>query len=359
MSIHLNRLQTGKSVASIEREGRSFRLLESKHKNSVVARAVVVAGGPHSPRVDAASYRDASERSFDIDPIVVRRETGSDRLGKKLGLNVEALIGDPVIDDRYYFETDTKADVVRDLFADPALRAALVEAAALFDAVVIGPPGGVVAGVRESPLSLKDDMRVGALERLAGALPLVRARPPKSPFARIAPMVVGSTGIQIGIAGGTIWTSQCGALADPVVAVPILLAIAATAALAFTVLLLIFRGRPNGFRPWIMTSGFSMVTLAGLGVGLYNDLNLRLDPAQPKRYEATVVFYRPYKNKKQSGLLQVKGLPTSLVTPEGANGVQEIKHSLMPNPDCKRLELYIAPGYFGNPWVSRVRCMGN
>lgn len=358
MSIHLNRIQTAKDVASIEHEGRSFRLLEHRHKSSVTARTIVVSGGSHTPRVDAAGYRGAAERTFDIDPIVVRKETAADRFGKKLGLNVEALIGDGAIDDAYYFETDTAREVVRDLFSDPALRAALVEALGHADAVIIGPPGGVVAGMKDGGgLTLKDEDRLRALARLAGALPAIRARPPKSPFAQVAPMIVTSLAIQIGVGVGVVWTHGCRPLLGAVVALPMLLGVVAAAVLAFTVLLLAFRGRANGFRPWIMSSGFLVVGVNGAAVGLYNDLNERLDHVAPKQYEATVVAYRPYKKKKQDGLLQVKGLPSSLVTPTGANGAQEIAYSLMPDPTCKKLELRVAPGYFGNPWVSAVRCM--
>ena len=38
--------------------------------------------------------------------------------------------------------------------------------------------------------------------------------------------------------------------------------------------------------------------------------------------------------------------------------MQEVNYRVMPNPPCKRLELFIAPGRFGNPWVSHVKCLG-
>lgn len=358
MSSHLGRVSTGKVAASIQRDGRSYSLLENKHKNRVVARSIVVAGGSHAPRMHGASYRSMGEQCFDIDPIVVRSETDGDRFGKKLGLNVEALVGDPAIDERFYFETDTKPDVVRDLFSDPVLRASLVEALGLFEAVVIGPPRGVVAGVRGGALRLDDEARLQALHRLAGALPAIRVRAQKSQLARMAPQIFGSLLLQMGIGGGVFWSMSSRALVSPVVLVPLLLAITLALVLSFTVLLLIFRGRNSGFGPWLRTSLFLTVALGGLGVGLYNDLNHRMDPSTPVRYEVSVVRYRPHIKKKQSALLEVKGLPDSLVSGAGPGGVQEIDASWMPRADCKALELHVAPGHFGNPWVSKVSCAG-
>src|SRR5579884_2188817 len=51
--------------------------------------------------------------------IVLRRETAIDRFGKRLGLNRELEVGDPVFDAAVYIETDSpEGDVKRTLAAD-------------------------------------------------------------------------------------------------------------------------------------------------------------------------------------------------------------------------------------------------
>jgi hypothetical protein len=365
MGAQLQRIAGGSVVEEREFEGRRVRLLQSKHKSSVVARCVVVAGGPHTPRVEGASYRGVNERTFDIDPILVRPETGADRFGKALGLNLEASLGADEIDRKFYFETDTRPEIVRDLFADPALRDALLRNLERGDDVVIGPPGGAVAVVRsEGPttLELRDDVLV-PLVRLAGALPLVRARPPKSMFAHALPMLGLSMAIQLGVMPAVFVGTSSNGLSGSLVFRPILVGVAAAVVLAFTVFLALFRKRANGFRPWIITSIGTAIAFSGIGVALANYLNEELDTAKPRVYEALVVQYRTKIKKKQSGLLLVRGLPASLVEP-GAGGAQEIDYRFMPpndrvfpNPSCRKLALSIAPGRFGNPWVAGSRCL--
>lgn len=357
--MHLTRLQNGKIIAQTSLGERAFRLLESKHKSQVTSRSLVVSGGSHTPRVGATSYRALHQTAFEIDPIVVRTETGADRLGKKLGLNLEPQLGDASLDARYYFETDTKPEVVVDLFSDPALRFALLAALTKFDAVVLGPPGGAIAGVMtRSPtrLTLSDAARLKALEDLAAALPVIQARPPKRPLARVAPQMIAVTVLQACIMAGVFSSIGSPYLVEPLVLVPVLLGIAIAVVLVVPVLLLLFRRRANGFRPWIVTSLLSLVAMPFLSVGIYNRLNSALDEASPKRHEVTVLAYRPHINKKQKGLLRVLGLPASVAELE-PGGAAEIHHRWMPGSSCKRLAIDIAPGHFGNPWVSHVACL--
>lgn len=358
--MHLSRLQTGTTVEQTEHGGRSFRLVESKYKGQVNARSLVISGGPHAARVEAPTYRSASPRVFEIDPILVRPETGSDRLGKKLGLNLEAQLGDASLDARYYFETDTRPEVVKDLFSDPPLRGALLAVLAKYDAVIIGPPGGTVAGVTTkapTQFSLRDAERVRVLEELAAALPDLRARAPGHPFTRVVLQVVAMMLCQAAVLAGIFTTTAAGSLDGPIILWPALIGIAAALLLIFSVLLLAFRRRANGFLPWLITSLVTLVSLPFLAVGLTNHLNAELDPNKPKRYEVTVLDYRPRIKKKQSGMLRVLGLPATVMALE-PGGAVEIDPRWMPRPPCKRLSLEIGQGYFGNPWVAKSTCAG-
>jgi hypothetical protein len=357
--VHLTRLQTGRTIAQTSLGERTFRLVESKHKSQITARSLVVSGGSHTPRVDATSYRSAESKVFDIDPIVVRQETASDRIGKKLGLNLEAQLGDASIDARYYFETDTRPDVVVELFSDPALRFALLSALAKFDAVVVAPPGGTVAGVMTrspSRFTLSDAGRLQRLEELAAALPAIRSRPPKAVLARVAPQVIAMVTLQACIMAGVFLTTGSRYLAGPMMLAPVGIGVVVAVLLAFTVLLFAFRRRANGFAPWLATSFVSLIAMPFLSVGLVNRLNVALDEARPTRHEVTVLAYKPHINKKQTGLLRVLGLPATVMELD-PGGAVEIEHRWMPDRSCKRVALDIAPGYFGNPWVSEVACV--
>jgi hypothetical protein len=358
--LHLRRLQAARDVGGTLVEGRAIRLVEHRYKGRVVARALIASGGPHSPRIDVAMYRSGSERTFEIHPIVIRPESAADRVGKQLGLNVEAALGRPSLDDAFSFETATKPDLVRELFSDPTLCAVLAEAMEAFDAVVIGPPKGTVAGlVSRSPerLTSSDERRLSVLVRLSGALPAMRVRPPKSLFSQVMPVIVGAIVVEGSMFGAIAATLAADPIGGPVVVGPAAAGVALALLFACTVLLLLFRGMSNGFRPWLVTSLAALPVVSAVSVALYNQLNEALDADAPRTYEAAVFEYRP-KRGKQSGVLRVRGLPARIVEPD-ARGLQSIGSKFMPGATCKRVAFTIGNGRFDSPWVIRTRCVSS
>lgn len=105
---------------------------------------VLVPGGKNSPptlrldlpievrvagaKIEHGAYREtARRRVFGKLPILFRKETSTDRFGKRIGLNVETETGDAVFDDEVYVETDARRDDVEALLSDATTRQAILQ----------------------------------------------------------------------------------------------------------------------------------------------------------------------------------------------------------------------------------------
>jgi hypothetical protein len=351
VSFHLLQLQT-----AVERErrhvgGRTVIRVEATQRSIILASALVAGEGPSHPRVDASGYRSTVAREFDIDSIVIRPENDLDRWGKRVGLNTEAELGEPAIDDAFYMETRTPPDVVRDLLGEPAVCAALVAALERFLVVIIGPPGGVVACMRPgAPVSFDDPRDVDALLALAGALPAFRVRAPPWPHWRSVVSVVAIFGFSGLIAAArAAASSSLGLVATPVV-IPGLAGLAVGLALAATPIRSACKGRSDGLRRWLVASIATVMSWTLLAPAAFGLANRFLD-AQPGRdVEANVVRYRP-PGKHTSGELLVSGLPHDI-----ARGDLAVDPDWMVAYGCIRLAFRLHAGRFGLPWVERARC---
>ena len=78
----------------------------------------------HSSNDSCATWAECSGSSSHSSAkwSTLRRETSTDRFGKRIYLNREVQIGDAAFDDAIYIETDAPDDVVRELLAAPAAR---------------------------------------------------------------------------------------------------------------------------------------------------------------------------------------------------------------------------------------------
>ncbi len=103
-------------------------------KNTPSALAITVTAGSDpsanaTPRDDGrAGYRDRPDtalRTEDLGPIIVRRETSTDRFGKRLGINREIQIGDEAFDSAFYIETQVPASLVKAALSNPDVRKAM------------------------------------------------------------------------------------------------------------------------------------------------------------------------------------------------------------------------------------------
>jgi hypothetical protein len=132
--------------------------------------------------------------------VIVRRERGTDRLGKRLGFNREVQIGDKAFDDAAFIDTVVDDDVVRRLFDRAEVREAVLAVLATGYGVDMSPEG-VKAFHLQGKLTPIDGpslpRAVAALEALAPLLPAMDAaqhgRPHwlRSPRAFYGPMLIG------------------------------------------------------------------------------------------------------------------------------------------------------------------------
>jgi hypothetical protein len=162
--------------------GRTFdaRLVVSGKKNSPPAFHVttVVDEETRDPGDAVGAYReDPRPRVVGRPTILLRKETGVDRLGKQLGINREVQTGDDAFDAGVYLETEGADDDVKKVLADERVRRATVELLDLgYDRLIINHEGPTLAAVqaRASAQVMSAevfDKTTALLSTIAGALP--------------------------------------------------------------------------------------------------------------------------------------------------------------------------------------------
>jgi hypothetical protein len=343
-----------------EADGLSCAIFASRYKRKLelVALAVDEPGLARDARAaEARGYR-AGREALTIEPVLLRRETRRDRWGKRLGLNVEPQTGDPGFDERVYLETATPEREVRRLFASPALRAAVLAALEVFPMLVVGAEAGLVVGARSTSSDAELDVftqraRVPALARVLRALP-----PELSLASREVPG--GSTlfvslvgmGAVVLFAVGMVSLDRSRTISNALV-VPALVGLGLVWSVAFLVLRGLVRGRPDGLRLFLLLALAGGPALASLLVGLASLANERLDRHAPTPYQVRVARFDPPRGKSK-GTLVVAGLPREA---GGRGDETSLPARLMAAPYCVRLELRVAPGWLGRPWIVDARCL--
>ncbi|MDI1477072.1 hypothetical protein [Polyangium sp. y55x31] len=125
-------------------------------------------------------------------PIVIRRETSLDMLGKKLRINREVQTGDATFDAAVYVESDAPDFDVQRVLGEARVRErvlALLDAG--FSAVAIHDGGGKLLAVRDAGERFDADALRGAcgeLGAIAEALPTPSARPHAPPLWLAGPI---------------------------------------------------------------------------------------------------------------------------------------------------------------------------
>jgi hypothetical protein len=113
--------------------------------------------------------------------VLVRLQTGNDRLGLRLGLNRAVTVGDPAFDAGVYLESNDPVPELQALFAQPAVRGALLRVLALgFAGVTIEASGPSLTLVGRNPAAGLYQLFPQAgyeLEAMAEALPAIAPRP--------------------------------------------------------------------------------------------------------------------------------------------------------------------------------------
>jgi hypothetical protein len=113
----------------VERHGRTFTVTYIPGgKNTPPSLRIAASVDEVGATGALGAYRESGRDHVDVRPaILLRRETGLDRFGKRIGLNREVQIGDEELDALAYVETDSPDDDVRRTLADDRARRAVRE----------------------------------------------------------------------------------------------------------------------------------------------------------------------------------------------------------------------------------------
>jgi len=160
----------------VERHGRSFTAKYTPSSKNSPAMVRITA-----PVDEAARLNVFGEGRGYVDTrpyLVLRRETGTDRFGKRHELNREIVVGDAAFDSAVYLETDSSETNVKRTLADKRLREAVCD---LLDTgarrVVLGPKGLYTERAIRSGQAPGDgiDRDMALLAECAAALPFFKA----------------------------------------------------------------------------------------------------------------------------------------------------------------------------------------
>lgn len=266
---------------SLDMHGRSFELGLRRRGGKIVLE-IETRGGSGSP---------ASARL----PVVVRRETSIDRLGKHLRINREVQTGDAAFDAAAYVESDASdADVERVLGAADVRRHAYALLEQGFSRVVLPTGAGPLVASRDpGGIGLEPEAVRAAcldLERAATAIPPPPegARPPRlwlaGPLTAVVSAVLAFVGFYLFtwtreahyplVHGATTFGLGLGLLAW-ISSMPLVGALV--------------RGRSGSFRMFGACFCLLLVGFPLAGAGLAAALNARMDEAEPVLHHARVL----------------------------------------------------------------------
>jgi hypothetical protein len=253
-------------------------------------------------------YRSDPRRQVAGRPrVLVRRETGRDRLGKRLRINREVQTGDAAFDAAMYLESDAPDEHVRAVLADERVRRAALELLQMgYREVVVNDGGNALTArfaTNRPDLQHPDAIRRACehMRVLSGGLPVFTMPARRSPvwwrgaltvtFAVLAP-VVGLVAI--------LWTRpKYMPLDGTATATGVLLGLGALALLLLPLAALV-RGRSASFRAFLLCFGLLLFGLPMLGAGLAVGLNGALDEAPPTEHRAEVVRKRSVRGKNST-----------------------------------------------------------
>jgi len=332
-------------------EGRSF-LLGLRH-----ARAGTV-GLEIETDIGDDEGRDRAPASTRHLPIIVRRETWIDRLGKRLFINREVQTGDDDFDAAVYVESDAPDAAVERVLSDPDLRRlslALLERG--FARVMIHEGTGkvVCTGVTSEEGLRAEEVRAVCRD-LAGA---ARAVPPP-PRGAGAPApwlagpltaVISAVAAFVGFALASWARGQFYPLSRGATVFGLGLGLLAWVCVLPLVGALV-RGRSGSFRLFGACFCLLLVALPLAGVGLTVGLNGRLDAADPLLYHARV---------QSKWSITYKGSTSYYVRIEGLSGSSAplelpVEHDVYTAVhEGEGVVVEVGPGRFGWEWLKGIR----
>jgi len=317
------------------------------------------------PSAAANPFRERPGAPMDLDyvrPVLLRIETGQDRIGKALLINREAQTGDQPFDDRVYIETDAPSSLVEALLGQPEVRSRVLRwlnegwsAVRFFDAtdtvaLVVNPatqahfdPGRVHADFQEME-SLRDDLPKVTHRMLR--------RPPRTlaTWTTVLTIVILVVGWALALLASNVWSP----LETNVYLICITVGFGLWMA-SVPMLGLLLRGRSDSFRKLVTNVALLLVGGPPMVVGIALALNGALDGAEPVEHRVEVLKMWVTSGKSTSYHVKVRHWepgekPLKLRVSEST--YRDLR-TTGGSPD--RATVVVYPGLFGWTWWDEIR----
>lgn len=304
-----------------------------------------------------AATQAGAERPLMVHPGAVkfRRETGSDRWGKRLRINRELQTGDSSFDDLVYVESDASDDDLRRILAAAEVRQGVLACLSWFTDLTLERDGYLSvhkAGLQHGELSEEYFAWVAdTLARMAAALPLMSPAPTRTRGAWkrglvIATIVASIVAFLAVIVPVSVWETT-GKELQRVAFVGSVVTWLAFAAFSFLAL----RARSTGFRDIILTLGFSLFGVPCAWVTTLYCVNCGLDFAAPSAHETEVL--ERWANRGKSTSYHVKLRPWRPGPRTLGARVSFAQYGAMPKGSV--VVVTTKPGRLGFEWLQGIR----
>jgi len=272
----------GTTSFRIHRSGCDYQCEYHQHKSTITLQ--IKAEKPNLPDVE------------------MRKESGTDRFGKRIGLNYELQTGDRLFDDHVFVVCGRDNTVLDRLLEPDAVRKGILFVLKSgFDRIAFGKHGFTAHKLCGSSFAITQQQFeeiLAALEMIEQALP--EFRPGEIRYQTFKPFglvgvalgVSGITGLVLLIAGSTQFPTLDNALHFSSVGAGVLVWLV-TVFLAGRFL----RGKPDAFRAWIMGTILGLGIAPVLCIGIALVVNGWLDTSPPVTHTALIQNMQTVRNK--------------------------------------------------------------
>jgi hypothetical protein len=308
------------SAMRFERDGRGFAMtFTAAGKNTPPKVRFATPAGPLAHPPDAGALHGARGGPFRGDalgrapspaPMLLRAETGTDRFGKRIGMNREVELGDAAFDARIYIETDAPDERVRDVLAESAVRGAVLRCLDLGATDVSLNEAGEL-GV-QLPVMSTDALAtpsvlllLGALGAAAEAMPPIALQPRRGMGFRDRIAAFALLGTLIALPLFFLFRSLWGAIESDLSAAGVLAGGGAWL-VAIPILWRVMRGSSTSLRNLGLVLFFSLFGLPLAAVDVLLFINGALDRSAPAAHVEDVVNRRVSGGKSTTYYLVVR-----------------------------------------------------
>lgn len=316
--------------------------------------ARIAARGP-----GGSAFRDKPELTLKTLPhVVMRAETGLDRVGKMLGLNRELQAADGAFDRHVYVEHEGDEGDTAALLAVSEVQRAVVPCLDADTSVVLNAEGHAIAlrwraaAVPDSPETL--DAAMANLAALADAVPAIevpRLRPGRSKLVRVLGVVVGTVvgGALFAFSGPAVdrWEPLDTGFAGLLLGITL-----PSLALALAVGWWLSRGRPRGFARFL---AIVWVTL-GVGPALIGTTAIALNASEAEARSQVVTGVTGARKRKVK-----KGHRCTLDLEPWRDGLRSTRKLDVPCASYgkvkvgDRVTVCVARGRLGYEWIESIQ----